>query len=109
PPPSSNAPTTAPPSAPVPPVTTARRPRKSLAMEYTPAAEGYRPARPPEPALTRVPMPIYEYRCEQDGSVIELLRPMADADKPVEDPDGKGRVFQRQHSTFAPGGSAAGQ
>jgi putative FmdB family regulatory protein len=54
-------------------------------------------------------MPIYEYRCEQDGSVIELLRPMADADKPVEDPDGQGRVFRRQHSTFAPGGSAADQ
>jgi putative FmdB family regulatory protein len=50
-------------------------------------------------------MPIYEYRCEQDGAVIELLRPMADADKPVEDPEGKGRLFQRQHSTFASGGA----
>jgi putative FmdB family regulatory protein len=54
-------------------------------------------------------MPIYEYQCEQDGSVIEVIRPMAEADKPVEDPEGKGRVFRRKHSTFAPGGSAAGQ
>lgn len=45
-------------------------------------------------------MPIYEYVCEQDGSVIELLRPMADADKPVEDPDGRGRTFRRRQSTF---------
>ncbi len=49
-------------------------------------------------------MPIYEYACEQDGTVIELLRPMADADRPVEDPEGKGRVFKRKHSTFATGG-----
>ena len=33
-------------------------------------------------------MPIYEYECEKDGAVIELIRPMADADKPVEDPEG---------------------
>jgi putative FmdB family regulatory protein len=52
-------------------------------------------------------MPIYEYECETDGSVIELLRPMADADKPVEDPQGKGRRFKRRLSTFAPGGAAA--
>jgi putative FmdB family regulatory protein len=52
-------------------------------------------------------MPIYEYVCEKDGSVIELLRPMADADKPVEDPLGKGREFKRQHSTFAKGGAGA--
>lgn len=49
-------------------------------------------------------MPIYEYVCEQDGAVIELLRSMADADKPVTDPDGKGRLFKRKHSTFATGG-----
>jgi putative FmdB family regulatory protein len=53
-------------------------------------------------------MPIYEYQCEKDGAVIELIRPMADADKPVEDPAGLGRLFKRKHSTFAPGGSAAG-
>lgn len=52
-------------------------------------------------------MPIYEYVCEKDGSVIELIRPMADADKPVEDPLGKGRDFKRRHSTFATGGAAA--
>ena len=49
-------------------------------------------------------MPIYEYECEQDGSKVELLRPMADADKPVEDPLGKGRTFKRTHSTFATSG-----
>lgn len=53
-------------------------------------------------------MPIYEYVCEQDGSVLELLRPMADADKPVEDPEGRGRTFKRKHSTFATGGSSEG-
>lgn len=53
-------------------------------------------------------MPIYEYINEQDGDVIELIRPMADADKPVADPDGKGRSFKRQISSFAAkGGSSA--
>jgi putative FmdB family regulatory protein len=52
-------------------------------------------------------MPIYEYICEQDGTVIELLRAMADADKPVEDPDARGRIFKRKHSTFATGGAAS--
>jgi putative FmdB family regulatory protein len=46
-------------------------------------------------------MPLYEYACEQDGAVIELLRPMADADKPVPNPDSRGRTFIRRHSTFA--------
>ncbi len=45
-------------------------------------------------------MPLYEY-VAQDGTVIELMRPMSDADKPVQDPDGKGRTFVRKHSTFA--------
>jgi putative FmdB family regulatory protein len=49
-------------------------------------------------------MPIYEYVCEKDGAVIELLRPMSEADEPVQDPEGKGRVFKRKHSTFATGG-----
>lgn len=53
-------------------------------------------------------MPIYEYQCEQDGTVLELLRPMARADEPVDDPEGKGRVFKRKHSIFAAGGAAAG-
>jgi len=52
-------------------------------------------------------MPIYEYACEQDGSVIELLRPMAEADEPVADPENKGRTFSRKHSTFATGAAAA--
>jgi putative FmdB family regulatory protein len=50
-------------------------------------------------------MPIYEYVCPEDGSVLSLLRPMSDADAPVEDPEGRGRHFSRRHSTFAtPGG-----
>lgn len=54
-------------------------------------------------------MPLYEYECEQDGTVIEVQRPMADADKPLPDPEGKGRVFRRKFSTFAArGGTAAG-
>ncbi|QYU67213.1 hypothetical protein J4558_20045 [Leptolyngbya sp. 15MV] len=52
-------------------------------------------------------MPLYEYVCEADGTRIELLRPMADADKPVEDPEGKGRRFTRVHSTFAAGAGAS--
>ena len=51
-------------------------------------------------------MPIYEYVCEADGEVIELLRPMSDADKPVEDPAGKGRRFARRHSVFGVSGAA---
>ncbi len=51
-------------------------------------------------------MPLYEYICEQDGTVIELIRPMAQADSPVDDPAGRGRVFKRQHSTFQAGSSS---
>jgi len=49
-------------------------------------------------------MPIYEYICEEPGKppvVIELLRASGDADKPVTDPEGKGRVFRRRLSVFA--------
>lgn len=46
-------------------------------------------------------MPIYEYVSEKDGEKIELLRPMSQADAPVEDPAGMGRVFKRVASTFA--------
>jgi hypothetical protein len=53
-------------------------------------------------------MPLYEYICETDGAVIELLRPMAEADRPVPDPEGKGRIFRRKHSTFSSSGAAAG-
>lgn len=48
-------------------------------------------------------MPLYEYVCEQDDSVIELLRPASQADDPVADPLGKGRRFRRRLSTFAHG------
>lgn len=53
-------------------------------------------------------MPLYEYRCVEDGDLIELLRPMSDADKPVVDPSGKGRTFERVLSTFAVAGSPVG-
>ena len=46
-------------------------------------------------------MPLYEYRCEEDGATITLLRPIAEADKPVKDPEGKGRFFKRAQSTFS--------
>lgn len=46
-------------------------------------------------------MPLYEYVCEETGDVIELIRPMAHADDPVEDPEQRGRVFKRKLSTFA--------
>lgn len=49
-------------------------------------------------------MPLYEYIAKEDGSVIELLRPMGEADAPVQDPEGKGRTFVRRQSTFAPAG-----
>ncbi|MBG85058.1 MAG: FmdB family transcriptional regulator [Phycisphaerae bacterium] len=45
-------------------------------------------------------MPLYEYRCEEDGSLVTLLRSMAEADEPVEDPEGLDRTFHRVHSTF---------
>lgn len=51
-------------------------------------------------------MPLYEYVCEADGTVLELMRPMAEADKPVQDPRGKGRKFVRKFSTFASKGEA---
>lgn len=52
-------------------------------------------------------MPLYEYLCEQDGTVLELIRPMADADAPVQDPAGKGRTFTRKLSTFSHAGGAS--
>ena len=53
-------------------------------------------------------MPLYEYICEQDGTVLELMRPMAQADAPVDDPAAKGRVFTRKLSMFSAGGSGWG-
>lgn len=50
-------------------------------------------------------MPLYEYKSLEDGETIELLRPMADADKHVDDPKGKGRKFVRTLSTFQMSGS----
>ena len=52
-------------------------------------------------------MPIYEYVCEEDGQVLELMRPMDRADDAVEDPSGKGRVFKRRFSTFSAGPGAS--
>lgn len=57
-------------------------------------------------------MPIYEYVAEESGKppvVIELLRASADADAPVEDPDGKGRVFKRRLSVVSLGAGGQGQ
>jgi putative FmdB family regulatory protein len=54
------------------------------------------------------PMPLYEYECIEDGEIVELLRPMKDADAPIEDPAGKGRTFKRRHSVFGVGGSPVG-
>lgn len=51
-------------------------------------------------------MPLYEYVTD-DGTRVELMRSMKDADKPVEDPEGKGRVFKRTLSVFSSGGGAA--
>jgi len=45
-------------------------------------------------------MPLYEYICEEDGTIIELRRPMDEADAPVADPDGLGRRFARRLSSF---------
>ncbi len=50
-------------------------------------------------------MPLYEYLCEADGERITLLRPMREADLPVDDPSGAGRTFTRVLSTFGVGGS----
>jgi putative FmdB family regulatory protein len=52
-------------------------------------------------------MPLYEYVCEQDGEVLELIRPMDQADSPVADPKGRGRTFKRRLSTFATAGASA--
>jgi len=55
-------------------------------------------------------MPLYEYVCEEDGTTLELRRPMSQADDPVDDPEGRGRAFKRALSTFqARGGSASGR
>ncbi len=45
-------------------------------------------------------MPLYEYRCAEDGSMITLLRSMDDADATVDDPSGDGRTFKRVQSVF---------
>ncbi|MHC5024520.1 MAG: FmdB family zinc ribbon protein [Planctomycetota bacterium] len=53
-------------------------------------------------------MPLYEYECIEDGEVIELLRPVAEADRPVTDPAGRGRTFRRRFSAFAVGRAETG-
>ena len=52
-------------------------------------------------------MPLYEYEATEDGEIVTLLRPMSEADAPVEDPAGKGRTFRRRHSVFGVGGGAS--
>ncbi len=46
-------------------------------------------------------MPLYEYRCVQDGTLLTLLRPMREADDPVEDPEGLPRTWERVQSLFS--------
>ena len=46
-------------------------------------------------------MPLYEYRCVEDGELITLLRCMSEADDPVDDPKGSGRSFERVQSLFS--------
>lgn len=56
-------------------------------------------------------MPLYEYECVQDGSRVELIRPVSQADAPVEDPEGRGRTFRRVLSVVSAhsaGSSSAG-
>jgi hypothetical protein len=50
-------------------------------------------------------MPQYEYECVDDGEVLTLLRPMSEADTPVDDPEARGRVFSRRQSVFGVGRS----
>lgn len=57
-------------------------------------------------------MPIYEYESATPGkdgktTVIELLRPISQADAPVDDPHGLGRVFKRVLSTVSVAGGPA--
>jgi hypothetical protein len=51
-------------------------------------------------------MPLYEYVCP-DGETITLLRSVAQADDPVEDPKGRGRRFIRKQSAFNVGATAS--
>ncbi len=53
-------------------------------------------------------MPVYEYQCDQDGTILELIRPMSRADEPVTDPEGKDRTFHRLLSSVR-AGKAAGE
>jgi hypothetical protein len=50
---------------------------------------------------------MYEYECQDTGEVVTLLRPMSEADQPVEDSVGQGRTFVRRQSVFGVG-SASG-
>ena len=52
-------------------------------------------------------MPLYEYESNEDGEIVTLLRPMAKADAPVDDPSGRGRTFRRRHSVFGVGTGVA--
>ena len=54
-------------------------------------------------------MPLYEYRCKDDGTLLELMRPMSQADAPVQDPEGKGCTFTWVMSVFQSGGQSGGK
>jgi predicted nucleic acid-binding Zn ribbon protein len=53
-------------------------------------------------------VPQYEYESMEDGAVLTLLRPMAEADDPVVDPEDRGRTFKRRHSVFGVGSTQGG-
>jgi hypothetical protein len=52
-------------------------------------------------------MPIYEYVAD-DGTRLEVMRSMKDADAPLADPEGKGRTFRRTLSVVASGPNKGG-
>ena len=54
-------------------------------------------------------VPQYEYQAVEDGSRLTLLRRFTEADDLVEDPDGKGRTYQRILSEVLVGQSSKGQ
>lgn len=74
-------------------------PAKPVRATATPRRFSFAPSA--HPGASRLPfgMPIYEY-ISDDGTVIELMRPMSEADVPPPDPENKGRIFRRKLSTF---------
>lgn len=51
-------------------------------------------------------MPVYEYECSDCERVTEALRPIRDADEPIDCEHCGGRRTHRAHSVFAAGASS---